>query len=158
MTDQLKSINVSTLKETAGFAQQFADGLEPGDILCLNGEIGTGKTTFVRLVCESLGITDDSVVKSPSFNIVHTYETKLSIIHHFDLYRLNSIEQLVEEVGLYDYLALNGIIFIEWAYNLGSLPIKDYYSMEFSYGKNETSRIIKLHAHGNHNLKKKWRT
>ena len=81
-------------------------------LILLFGELGAGKTTFVKGLARGLGI-DEGVVRSPTFVIMHVYEGK-SRIYHFDLYRLESEEDLVY-IGLYDALEEDGLVAVEWA-------------------------------------------
>jgi tRNA threonylcarbamoyladenosine biosynthesis protein TsaE len=91
-------------------AAELATSLEPGDIVLISGEVGTGKTTFVRGACRALGISDP--VTSPSFTIGQLYHGAVPV-SHIDLYRLESLAG--EDPGLLDeYLSPDRIAFIEW--------------------------------------------
>jgi tRNA threonylcarbamoyladenosine biosynthesis protein TsaE len=86
--------------------------LENQPVVALKGDLGTGKTTFVKAVCRQLQVIDD--VSSPTFSIINTYLTKSQqVIHHIDLYRLESHEELVQ-IGIDDYLHSGDLVFIEW--------------------------------------------
>jgi tRNA threonylcarbamoyladenosine biosynthesis protein TsaE len=81
-------------------------------IVTLKGDLGTGKTTLVRALCRQLRVIDD--VSSPTFSIINTYLTSSEqVIHHIDLYRLESAEELVQ-IGIDDYLHSEDLTFIEW--------------------------------------------
>ncbi|MGH2979821.1 MAG: tRNA (adenosine(37)-N6)-threonylcarbamoyltransferase complex ATPase subunit type 1 TsaE [Solirubrobacterales bacterium] len=84
--------------------------LRPGDVVLIAGEVGTGKTTWVRAACEPLGVTD--VVTSPSFTIGHVYRGDVPV-SHLDLFRLESLEG-EDPALLEDYLSPEGVTFIEW--------------------------------------------
>lgn len=101
----------SSLEETDQLAVLLAKQIEPGDILALRGELGSGKTTFTRSVSNHFGITPE-LVSSPTFIYMHTYTGKLPI-HHYDLYRLSNEEQFFS-MGLDEHLFQNGISIIEW--------------------------------------------
>ena len=93
------------------------------NIILLFGDLGAGKTTFVRKYCNFLGIKD--VVSSPSFLILNTYESKNVVINHLDLYRVKNEEEL-DTIGLFDILENNSnLIFIEWPDNYLNL-LKKY--------------------------------
>jgi tRNA threonylcarbamoyladenosine biosynthesis protein TsaE len=96
--------------QTERLAAQLAERLRPGDVVLVAGELGTGKTTFVRGACRALGVTDP--VTSPTFTIGQRYAGPVPV-SHLDLYRLGSLEQ--EEPGLLDdYLTPDSVAFVEW--------------------------------------------
>ncbi len=82
-----------------------------GNIVAIHGEMGSGKTTLIKATLSKLG-TEDSV-SSPTFSIVNTYQTNGGIVHHFDLYRLKSTQELVD-LGFDDYLDSENLVLIEW--------------------------------------------
>ena len=99
-------MEVATEQELRQLAAKFGSVLLPGDIVLLSGELGAGKTTFVRGYLESLGVTDP--VRSPTFNLVQVFDT-LPPVMHTDLYRVSSYRG----VGLEDYLDSH-VCFVEW--------------------------------------------
>lgn len=104
------SIESNGEKETSGLALSFAKELRPGDIVVMNGNLGSGKTFFIKKVTECFGI---KYASSPSFAIVNEYNGDIKI-YHFDFFRINKIEELYD-IGWQDYLNNNdSIIFIEW--------------------------------------------
>jgi tRNA threonylcarbamoyl adenosine modification protein YjeE len=126
-------------EETATIAQNVASLLHPGDVLCLKGDLGSGKSTFVRALIQSLcGSTTD--VPSPTFTLVQTYETPRFIAWHFDLYRLEESEEIYE-LGIEEALQ-RGVSLIEWPEKAESLLPKDCREIEFEYGTSETERIL----------------
>lgn len=105
-----KTVTVNSEEETKELARDYASGLSGGDIIVLNGNLGTGKTFFIR---EAAGCFDVSAVSSPTFALVNEYEGKIKI-YHFDFYRINRIEELYD-IGFEDYINdEDAIIFIEW--------------------------------------------
>jgi tRNA threonylcarbamoyladenosine biosynthesis protein TsaE len=92
-------------------------------VIGFKGEIGRGKTSLIRAMLRELGV--QSAIKSPTFNLVETYQTAAGTIHHFDLYRLNSVYDL-EDLGFRDYLEASEISCIEWPENAPLLcPLLD---------------------------------
>ncbi len=92
-------------------ADVLAKAITPGLRLYLSGELGVGKTTLVRCLLRQLTVLD--VVKSPTYALVETYTVKNTLIHHFDLYRLQSAQEL-HYVGLEDYFSDDAIVIVEW--------------------------------------------
>ncbi|MEW6652523.1 MAG: tRNA (adenosine(37)-N6)-threonylcarbamoyltransferase complex ATPase subunit type 1 TsaE [Bacteroidota bacterium] len=128
--------------ETAELAAQFADFLKLGDVVCLNGNLGSGKTFFVKSLCKVFNIV---TATSPSFAVVNEYYGKVKIVH-VDFYRLKKVDELYD-IGFDEYLSRNdSIVFIEWAHMFEeALPIK-YYTVEIT-PIDETSRQIIIKKH-----------
>jgi tRNA threonylcarbamoyladenosine biosynthesis protein TsaE len=97
--------------ETEALGAELAAMIEPGDVVVISGEVGAGKTTFIRGACRALGI--EAPVTSPTFTIGQRYEGGRLPVAHLDLYRLESLE--AEDPALLDdYLEPGGVAFIEW--------------------------------------------
>lgn len=104
--------NVKSLSGTARLAERFAKSLKGGEIILLNGDLGAGKTTFAKSLLKSLGVKE--AVTSPTFTIMKRYEGEKFSLNHFDLYRIESTEEL-EELGFDEYLSEpNAISIVEW--------------------------------------------
>ena len=101
-----------SFEETIKIAYEYAKTLTPGDVVILDGEMGAGKTVFVKGVAKFLGITEE--ITSPTYAYMNEYDEKL---YHYDCYRLSSGED-AEALGLTDYFYLKGICLIEWAQNI----------------------------------------
>ena len=105
-----KTVIVNSEEETKVLARNFASDLSPGEVIVLNGNLGTGKTFFIR---EAAGYFNASSVSSPTFALVNEYEGRIKI-YHFDFYRINEVKELYD-IGFDDYLNDNeAIVFIEW--------------------------------------------
>lgn len=102
-------------EETKKLAKRLAKELTSGDVICLFGDLGVGKTVFTNGVCRALG-TDD-YISSPTFTIVNEYEAEDFKIFHFDMYRIEDSAELTE-IGFYEYLSSDGISIIEWPENI----------------------------------------
>lgn len=116
--NNMETVTINNLKETASFAKKFAKLLQGGEIILLNGDLGAGKTTFTRQVLKALGVKGE--VTSPTFTIMREYATKKFNIYHFDMYRIKSPDE-VREFGLEDYIYSGdkrSLVFIEWSENI----------------------------------------
>jgi tRNA threonylcarbamoyladenosine biosynthesis protein TsaE len=125
--------------DTERLGAALAPKLRTGLVLFLHGELGAGKTTFVRGILRGLGYT--SAVKSPTYTLVEPYDLAGLTIYHFDLYRLNDPEEL-EFLGVRDYLAGNGVCLVEWAERgAGVLPAPD---VDIVIERQEEGRVARL--------------
>ena len=113
-----------TERATSEIGEQLAKKLKSGDIVALYGELGAGKTAFVRGLAHGLGIS--MRVSSPTFTIVNEYIGDTPLFH-FDMYRLSSADELFE-IGWEDYLVRGGICAVEWSENVaGAFPPETIY-------------------------------
>lgn len=103
-------------QETLQFGFELAGLLDPGDVVCLYGDLGAGKTNLVKGIASGFGV-DPNKVNSPTFTLINEYEGTTKI-YHFDMYRVKSDSELVE-LGIEEYLYSNGICVIEWPEKLG---------------------------------------
>lgn len=101
-----------SVADTERLGEELAMGLKPGDVVCLIGELGAGKTSFVRGMARALAPA--SKVKSPSFTLLNVYEGGSFPFYHIDLYRLAGADELYA-TGLEDYIYGKGVCVIEWA-------------------------------------------
>ena len=102
-----------TLSEINSAAKEFIRTMGDNTVFAFYGKMGAGKTTFIKALCEELGVTDP--VNSPSFAIVNEYrsDTTGELIYHFDFYRIKKIEE-VYDLGYEDYFYCGALCFIEW--------------------------------------------
>jgi tRNA threonylcarbamoyladenosine biosynthesis protein TsaE len=122
----------------AEFSQIF---LKAGDVIALYGDLGSGKTRFVKGICKGLGFLEN--VTSPSFTIVNEYATKSVKIFHFDFYRVSSASEIVD-IGFDDYIYDEGICVIEWADRVRDLLPPGRYDIYFRLGDSDTCREIEI--------------
>lgn len=104
--------------ETIAFGRRFADNLKPGSVVCLQGELGAGKTHFVKGMAGAFGIGEDEV-RSPTYTLINEYYGDLSL-YHFDCYRIESPEELLE-IGAEEYFFGEGVCVIEWPERIASI-------------------------------------
>ncbi len=106
-------ISIPSLDQISDAAKQFVQAMDQSTVFAFYGKMGAGKTTFVKALCEELGVTD--VVNSPTFSIVNEYRSDETgeLIYHFDFYRIKKIEE-VYDMGYEDYFYSGALCFIEW--------------------------------------------
>jgi len=140
---QLKSI-----KDTQNFSKNISRIISAGDIIFLYGEIGVGKTTFVRFFInylESKNGIKNSDVLSPTFNIVYDYDVGNIKILHYDLYRLKNYKD-ISQLGMFE-TSNDGIKIVEWPELIESKP-KDRVDIQFQYSKLKDSRKVEIIGFG----------
>lgn len=109
-----KTIHIASPDRISGAAKEFVELMGDETVYTFTGEMGAGKTTFIAALCEALGV-DPEEANSPSFAIANEYrsETTAELIYHFDLYRLDSLEEVMD-IGFDDYLDSGALCMIEW--------------------------------------------
>ena len=129
---------------TAALAQQLAPHFRVGDLIALSGDLGAGKTSFARALIRALSGLEGSEreVPSPTFTLVQSYETPVGRVHHFDLYRIQSPDELTE-IGWDEALA-DGIVLVEWPERAGTLLPAGRLDLALSFGAESTSRQATL--------------
>jgi len=101
----------NSAKETENIAKAFAKTLKRGDVICLNGDLGAGKTAFTAGLAKGLGI--DEYISSPTFTILNCYSGDIPL-YHFDVYRIGDSSEMYD-IGFSEYLSGDGVAVIEWA-------------------------------------------
>lgn len=128
-------------EETEEIAAAFSKMLQPGDVIAYTGGLGAGKTAFTRGLARGLGIREP--VTSPTYTIVNEYESGSVPLFHFDLYRLESDEDLFD-IGWEDYLERGGICAVEWSENAPEL-MREAIKVSISRdGSSDSARIISI--------------
>ena len=109
----MTEIKIQSLEQNREAARKFIEAMDDHTVFAFYGKMGAGKTTFIKAVCEELGVTD--MVTSPTFAIVNEYrsDTTGELIYHFDFYRIKKLEE-VYDMGYEDYFYCGALCFIEW--------------------------------------------
>lgn len=136
----MQQIITRSTSETEEAGRNFAAGLKEGDVVALYGDLGMGKTAFIRGMAAGLEVTDH--VSSPTFALVHEYRGRISL-YHFDMYRVTSWEDLYS-TGFFDYLEAGGICAVEWSENIEQALPEQTIRIEIERGENDDDRIIKI--------------
>jgi len=137
---------VHSVEETWALARELSKELKPGDVLCLEGDLGAGKTTFTQGLAAAMGVAGR--VTSPTFCIVqeHRADEGDGLLVHMDLYRLSG-EDDVEAIGWEDYLARGAVIVVEWPERAGSLIPRNARHVVFRHLDGEENRLIAIDKH-----------
>jgi tRNA threonylcarbamoyladenosine biosynthesis protein TsaE len=107
-------IKINNIADIRAAARQFVSQMPAGNVFAFYGEMGAGKTTFIKALCQELGVVEE--VTSPTFAIVNEYEataTTPPVIYHFDFYRIKKVEEAYD-IGFDDYIDSGALCFIEW--------------------------------------------
>lgn len=125
----------NSLEQTEYISEQFAKKLKPGDVVALFGDLGAGKTAFVRGLARGLGVKD--YVTSPTFVILNEYAGDL-MLYHFDMYRLEDAdEDALTDVGYFDCLYAEGVCAIEWSEFIVDFLPESYYKVTLTLTEEE---------------------
>ena len=116
----MQTIHIPTLSDLPNAAGEFIATMGDRTVFAFHGKMGAGKTTFIKALCEALGVGD--VINSPTFAIVNEYrsDTTAELIYHFDFYRINQVQEACN-IGAEDYFASGALCFIEWPEKIEAL-------------------------------------
>mgnify|MGYP005752563289 CR=1 FL=1 len=137
-------IDLSSEKQTKELADKFSKKLKPGNVVFLYGEMGVGKTTFVRYLINQLqkdNKLEVTEVTSPTFTLLNEYQIHQIKINHYDLFRLKSVEE-IKNLDLFEDNA-NSITFIEWPQIIKKKP-KNLIELYFEYGEDHQTRSVQI--------------
>jgi tRNA threonylcarbamoyl adenosine modification protein YjeE len=137
-------IILSSEKKTEELANKLLKKLKLGDVIFLYGEIGVGKTTFVRYLINGYQKENNiklTEVTSPTFNIINEYEINQTKINHYDLFRIKSVEE-TKNLGLFDNLS-NSITLVEWPQIIKEKP-KNLIEFDFKYENDHQQRYVQI--------------
>ena len=113
------NIEIDSIDTIQQSAQKFIEQIGNRTVFAFNGKMGAGKTTFIKSICEVMGVKE--IVNSPTFSIVNEYEAADGrIIFHFDCYRINKIQEALD-LGAEEYLYSGNLCFIEWSENIAPI-------------------------------------
>ena len=138
-------INISEEKDTKSVAEKFSKLIKLGDFILLSGNLGVGKTTFIKHLINSLQKANKqkiSEVTSPTFNITNEYQIKKTLIKHYDLYRIKNKKELYN-LGIQENLN-DQITLVEWPKIIKKIKVKNSINLIFEYKKNYTERYLSI--------------
>ena len=122
------------------YGHKLADELKPGRVIALVGDLGTGKTTLTKAIAEGLNIKEP--ISSPTFSIIKEYTGGSLPLYHFDVYRLDTIEDMYD-LGYEEYFFGDGVTVVEWADKVTELIPRDAITINISYADTPESRIYR---------------
>lgn len=137
-------IKLNNLEETNEFGIRLGENLIVGDILCLNGDLGAGKTTLSKSIGLGLGVSE--YITSPTFSLINQYSGRIPV-YHFDVYRLENTDELFD-LGFDEYFYGGGVCIIEWADKIDKMIPKERIVIDIEKGNNPNERILKLSGDG----------
>ncbi|MEQ9264366.1 MAG: tRNA (adenosine(37)-N6)-threonylcarbamoyltransferase complex ATPase subunit type 1 TsaE [Balneolaceae bacterium] len=131
----------SSIQETISFGKKLAEQLVPGNVVCLEGDLGAGKTHFVKGIASYFGVKEEKV-SSPTFTLINEYQGDIPIFH-FDCYRLKN-EQEALEIGAEEYFYGDGISIVEWPQKIRNLiPAEAVWISITHSGEHQREIVIK---------------
>ena len=133
------------LRETKEFGISFGKLLKAGDVVCLNGDLGAGKTTLTKSIGIGLGV--DDYITSPTFALINEYVGRIPV-YHFDVYRLDNVEELYD-LGFDEYFYGRGVSIIEWAEKIEPLLPEERIVLDINQGIDISERRININGYGN---------
>ena len=140
------SLSICSLADTHGVAEALAQLVRTGDIIVLAGEMGAGKTAFAQGFGAALGV--DEPITSPTFTLVHTYDTGRVTLHHADLYRLDRMSE-VSDLALHEMVDRDGVMLVEWG-DVASELLGDHLEVFLRHNTEhaDDERLIVIHNVG----------
>ena len=133
----MKCINIPNQRELEKIAKKLGRLVDSGDVICMVGDLGAGKTTFTKVLAVGLGVED--YVTSPTFTLINEYEGRIPL-YHFDVYRINHIDEM-ENLGYEEYFYGDGVCVIEWADLIKDILPYDYLWIEIKMIGAESRQI-----------------
>ncbi|MDE5567746.1 MAG: tRNA (adenosine(37)-N6)-threonylcarbamoyltransferase complex ATPase subunit type 1 TsaE [Muribaculaceae bacterium] len=138
----MTTIHVDSLEQLPAAADKFVETMGDATVYAFYGDMGAGKTTFINALSRRLGVEDD-VTNSPSFAIINEYrsDTTAELIYHFDLYRLEDIEEALE-IGVEDYFDSGALCFLEWSERIADILPDDTVRVDIRVNDDNSRDII----------------
>lgn len=135
-------IRIKSIEGLPAAACEFASLMGDETVYAFHGEMGAGKTTFIRALVEQLGV-DPEEANSPSFSIINEYrsDTTAELIYHFDLYRLESVDEALE-IGVEDYFDSGALCLLEWPERIEALLPDDTVVVKITVDPADNSRLL----------------
>ena len=128
-----------SLKKTQQLGQKIGASISAGTVICLTGDLGSGKTSFVQGLAMGLGVSDDYYITSPTYVLINEYPGRYPLFH-VDLYRIEDPVDF-EDIGLYEILRGKGVVVVEWADKLSKNFLAEYLAIHFEILNDESRKL-----------------
>ena len=138
----MKNILSRTSEDTFNFGRTLGSGIKSGITISLEGDLGSGKTTFTQGLAKGLGVSDQYIITSPTFTLINEYPAAPLTLYHLDLYRLSSYDEL-SDIGFEELLKNTGVIVVEWPQILKKNNFPFDMNIKFDFDR-DYNRIISL--------------
>ena len=135
----------TSTRMTMDLGRRLANLVQGGEIIGLRGELGTGKTTFVRGFCAGIEVSQKAWVRSPTFTLINEYQGRLPV-YHIDLYRIGRAEE-IDALNLREYLYSDGVSLIEWIERLPADELEEYLEVRLAH-RDKSKRQVTFTARG----------
>lgn len=141
LTDMEKKIEIKGVADLERAAREFVKLMGDETVYAFYGEMGAGKTTFISALCRALGV-DEDLANSPSFSIINEYrsDTTAELIYHFDLYRLENVDEALE-IGVEDYFDSGALCLLEWPERIEPLLPDDTVKVNITVNDDDTRTL-----------------
>ena len=141
LTDMEKKIEIKGVADLERAAREFVKLMGDETVYAFYGEMGAGKTTFISALCRALGV-DEDLANSPSFSIINEYrsDTTAELIYHFDLYRLENVDEALE-IGVEDYFDSGALCLLEWPDRIEPLLPDDTVKVNITVNDDDTRTL-----------------
>ncbi len=138
----MATIKINSLNSIDQAAKEFVAQMGDETVYAFYGEMGAGKTTFINALCKALGVEDDTT-NSPSFSIINEYrsDTTAELIYHFDLYRLENLEEAFD-IGVEDYFDSGALCLLEWPERIEDILPDDTVKVEIKINDDDTRELV----------------
>lgn len=135
---------LTSLAETQRLGLILGRFAQAGDVICLDGDLGAGKTTLTQAIGQGLGVAKSCYITSPSFAILHEYEGRLHM-YHMDFYRLQGVED-VADLGFEEYFYLDGLTVIEWSKRAPEILPEERMSLDIGFHEDQSRTVTLQYA------------
>ncbi len=140
MNSSAQTMVLKTVADTLAFGRFLGQIAQPGDVICLDGDLGAGKTTLTQAIASGLEVPPEEYVTSPSFAILHEYQGRMPL-YHMDFYRLSDASEIAD-LGLDEYFSLSGLTVLEWCQRASGLVPPSRLSLTLIIGPDDSRLVV----------------